>query len=66
MTATVSGAADGRRQSRVSGSGSSIITRRPGTRMWYLAIVVAATIVLYYEFYIAGAVSPEHHRRASA
>jgi MFS family permease len=26
--------------------------------MWYLAIVVAATIVLYYELYIAGAVSP--------
>jgi MFS family permease len=27
-------------------------------RMWYLTIVVLATIVLYYEFYIAGAVSP--------
>ncbi|MGD0557448.1 MAG: MFS transporter [Streptosporangiaceae bacterium] len=27
-------------------------------RMWYLAIVVLATIVLYYQFYIAGAVSP--------
>jgi MFS family permease len=27
-------------------------------RMWYLGIVVAATIVLYYELYIAGAVSP--------
>ena len=26
--------------------------------MWYLGIVVAATIVLYYELYIAGAVSP--------
>jgi MFS transporter, ACS family, D-galactonate transporter len=26
--------------------------------MWYLAIVVAATIVLYYELYIGGAVSP--------
>jgi len=26
--------------------------------MWYLAIVVAATIVLYYQLYIAGAVSP--------
>jgi MFS family permease len=26
--------------------------------MWYLGIVVAATIVLYYQFYIAGAVSP--------
>jgi MFS family permease len=29
-----------------------------GNRMWYLGIVVAATVVLYYEFYIAGAVSP--------
>jgi MFS family permease len=28
------------------------------SRMWYLAIVVAATIILYYELYIAGAVSP--------
>src|ERR1700761_8556806 len=27
-------------------------------RMWFLAIVVAATIILYYELYIAGAVSP--------
>jgi MFS family permease len=26
--------------------------------MWYLGIVVAATIMLYYQFYIAGAVSP--------
>jgi len=26
--------------------------------MWYLAIVVVATIVLYYELYIGGAVSP--------
>ncbi len=26
--------------------------------MWYLAIVVAVTIILYYQFYIAGAVSP--------
>jgi MFS family permease len=26
--------------------------------MWYLGIVVAATIILYYELYIAGAVSP--------
>jgi MFS family permease len=26
--------------------------------MWYLGIVVAATIMLYYELYIAGAVSP--------
>ena len=28
------------------------------SRMWYLGIVVAVTIILYYEFYIAGAVSP--------
>jgi MFS family permease len=28
------------------------------TRMWYLTIVVLATVVLYYQFYIAGAVSP--------
>lgn len=28
-----------------------------GPRMWYLAIVVMATIVLYYEFYVPGAVS---------
>jgi len=27
--------------------------------MWYLAIVVIATIVLYYELYIGGAVSPK-------
>ncbi|MGH3279793.1 MAG: MFS transporter [Trebonia sp.] len=27
-------------------------------RVWYLAIVVAATIMLYYELYIAGAVAP--------
>jgi MFS family permease len=26
--------------------------------MWYLTIVVLATVVLYYQFYIAGAVSP--------
>jgi MFS family permease len=36
------------------------IDHYPNTRprMTYLAIVVLATIVLYYEFYIAGAVSP--------
>jgi MFS family permease len=27
--------------------------------MWYLAIVVVATVVLYYELYISGAVSPK-------
>ena len=30
-----------------------------GKRMWYLAIVVLATILLYYEFYTQGAVAPE-------
>jgi MFS family permease len=29
-----------------------------GPRIWYLTIVVLATIVLYYEFYVPGAVSP--------
>jgi MFS family permease len=27
-------------------------------RLWYLAIVVAATVVLYYELYVPGAVAP--------
>src|SRR6202167_3976648 len=56
MTATISGTAT---------SGGVQLWRRqihhyPDTRnrMWYLAIVVAATIMLYYELYIAGAVSP--------
>src|ERR1700691_2681478 len=56
MTATISGTAT---------SGGVLLWRRqihhyPDTRnrMWYLAIVVAATIMLYYELYIAGAVSP--------
>jgi MFS family permease len=57
MTATVSGTA-------AAGGVQSLWRRQidhyPETRnrVWYLAIVVAATIVLYYEFYIAGAVSP--------
>jgi MFS family permease len=29
-----------------------------GRRYWYLAIVVLATIILYYELYVGGAVSP--------
>jgi MFS family permease len=57
MTATISDTPTSR--------GFEILWRRqlnhyPETRsrMWYLAIVVAATIVLYYQLYIAGAVSP--------
>jgi hypothetical protein len=29
-----------------------------GRRIWYLAIIVLATIVLYYQLYVAGAVAP--------
>jgi MFS family permease len=29
-----------------------------GRRIWYLAIIVVATIVLYYQLYVAGAVAP--------
>jgi hypothetical protein len=28
-------------------------------RLWYLAVVVAATVVLYYELYVPGAVATE-------
>ena len=57
MTATVSGAAT---TGAVQGLWRRQIDYYPRTRqrMWYLGIVVAATIVLYYQFYIAGAVSP--------
>ena len=57
MTATVSSAATA---GAVQGLWRRQIDHYPQTRqrMWYLGIVVAATIVLYYEFYIAGAVSP--------
>ena len=36
------------------------LDRYPETRqrLWYLAIVVAATVVLYYELYVPGAVAP--------
>jgi MFS family permease len=57
MTATV-------QSTPVSGAMQGLWRRQldhyPNTRprMTYLAIVVLATIVLYYEFYIAGAVSP--------
>jgi len=57
MTATVAGApASGAMQ----GLWRRQLDHYPDTRprMTYLAIVVLATIVLYYEFYINGAVSP--------
>jgi MFS family permease len=57
MTATISGTPT---TGAVQGLWRRQIDHYPDTRprMWYLAIVVAATIVLYYELYIAGAVSP--------
>src|ERR1700684_2168962 len=57
MTATISGNAT---SGAVQGLWRRQIYHYPQTRsrMWYLGIVVAATIILYYEFYIAGAVSP--------
>ncbi|MGH3250482.1 MAG: MFS transporter [Trebonia sp.] len=57
MTATISGTAS---SGAVQGLWRRQIDHYPQNRhrMWYLGIVVAATIVLYYEFYIAGAVSP--------
>jgi MFS family permease len=57
MTATISGTPT---NGAVQGLWRRQIDHYPDTRprMWYLAIVVAATIVLYYELYIAGAVSP--------
>ncbi len=57
MTATMSGSAT---TGPVHGLWQRQIDHYPETRqrMWYLAIVVAATIVLYYQLYIAGAVSP--------
>src|ERR1700744_1364988 len=57
MTATMSGTTA---PGPVQGLWRRQIDHYPETRprMMYLAIVVAATIVLYYELYIAGAVSP--------
>lgn len=57
MTATVSGTAAA---GTVQGLWQRQIHHYPEarSRMWYLGIVVAATIVLYYELYIAGAVAP--------
>src|ERR1700760_1215400 len=57
MTATVNGtAATGAMQ----GLWNRQLDHYPETRnrIWYLAIVVIATIMLYYELYIGGAVSP--------
>jgi MFS family permease len=56
MTATVNGVAT----VGVQGLWRRQIDHYPDTRhrMWYLGIVVAVTIILYYQFYIAGAVSP--------
>ena len=57
MTATVNGVA-------TTGAVQTLWRRQiehyPDTRnrVWYLAIVVAATIVLYYELYVSSAVSP--------
>jgi MFS family permease len=57
MTATISGTTT---SGVVQGLWRRQIDHYPNTRtrMWYLAIVVLATIVLYYQLYIAGAVSP--------
>jgi MFS family permease len=57
MTATTSGVPTAR---VVNGLWRRELAHYPETpaRMWYLTIVVLATIVLYYQFYIAGAVSP--------
>ncbi len=58
MTATVNGTAAG---GAVQGLWNRQLNHYPATRnrMWYLSIVVAATIVLYYELYIGGSVSPK-------
>jgi MFS family permease len=57
MTATISSNAT---PGVVNGLWYRQIDHYPETRrrVWYLTIVVAATIILYYELYIAGAVSP--------
>jgi MFS family permease len=58
MTATVSGTAA---TGAVQGLWNRQLNHYPETRnrMWYLSIVVIATIMLYYELYIGGAVSPK-------
>ena len=59
MTATVDGTAAPR--GLVQGLWNRQLDHYPETRnrVWYLAIVVVATVVLYYELYIGGAVSPK-------
>src|ERR1700761_6414948 len=58
MTATVNGTTAG---GAVQGLWNRQLSHYPETRsrMWYLGIVVTATIVLYYELYIGGSVSPK-------
>src|SRR5580692_2165956 len=58
MTATIDGTAA---PGVVQGLWNRKLEHYPETRnrMWYLAIVVVATIVLYYELYIGGAVAPK-------
>jgi MFS family permease len=57
MTATVNGTAA---TGAVQGLWQRQLDHYPETRnrIWYLAIVVLATIMLYYELYVGGAVSP--------
>jgi MFS family permease len=57
MTATVDSAPAAR---AMQGLWQRQLAHYPDTRprIWYLAIVVLATITLYYELYIAGAVAP--------
>ena len=58
MTATAQGAAPA--AGGINGLWQRQLDHYPDTRprMTYLAIVVLATIALYYAFYIPGAVSP--------
>src|SRR5690348_8859543 len=57
MTATVNGTAA---TGVVQGLWQRQLDHYPETRarMWYLAIVVLATIMLYYELYVGGSVAP--------
>ena len=57
MTATVSGTAAA---GAVQGLWNRQLDHYPNTRnrMWYLSIVVIATIMLYYELYVGGSVGP--------
>src|SRR6478609_6073330 len=57
MTATVSGTSA---TGAVQGLWHRQLDHYPSTRnrMWYLSIVVVATIMLYYELYVGGSVAP--------